>query len=296
MDRRVATAIAAAGIFWLPATASAADLPQAPASPAPVYTKAPAAAPFGWTGFYVGGNVGYGPGIARNNISFSQTNPPFVGDLASFGATDSVKVNGVNGGAQAGYNWQISNFVFGIETDIQASGEKGTNTFNGTILNQSTTNFGDNAATISDSNKLEWFGTTRARFGLAMDRWLVYGTGGVAYGEISQTGNVQPATNFPTVTINGPIVWNQSTTKVGWAVGGGVENAITRNWSWKVEYLFMDLGTTTAPLSGGTGSIGQNCYGHPGAVNCNPFSATSGTVISRFTDNIVRLGVNYKFN
>jgi outer membrane immunogenic protein len=68
MDRRVATAIAAAGIFWLPAAASAADLPQAP-----VYAKAPAVAPFGWTGFYIGGNFGYGPGTASNNLSFTQS-------------------------------------------------------------------------------------------------------------------------------------------------------------------------------------------------------------------------------
>jgi outer membrane immunogenic protein len=292
MNKGVASAIAAAGIgIWLSFPASAADLP--------VYTKAPAAAPFGWTGFYVGGNIGYGPGTASNSLSFSQNDNPNSDNAFAFSATDSVRVKGVNGGAQAGYNWQVRNFLFGLETDFQASGERGTNTFAGTVLNlQTFLNAGNNPATVTDSVKLDWFGTTRARLGFVSDRWLVYGTGGVAYGELNLSGNIQP-TNFAPAIQNGPIVWNQSTTRVGWTAGAGVENAITRNWSWKLEYLYVDLGTASAKLSGGIGIVGitpENCYGRSAGA-CNPAgNAAAGTITSRFTDNIVRLGVNYRFN
>jgi outer membrane immunogenic protein len=209
-----------------------------------------------------------------------------------------VKVNGINGGAQAGYNWQVRNVLIGLETDIQASGEKGTNTFAGTIQNFTPAfNQGNNSATVTDSTKLDWFGTTRARLGLVTDRWLVYGTGGVAYGEVNLSGNVQPSNDIAGVN-NAPIVWNQSTTRVGWAAGVGVENAITRNWSWKLEYLYVDLGTATASLSGGLGTSfapHQNCYG--AAIGCNfAQNPASGTTSSHFTDNIVRLGVNYRLN
>src|SRR5215472_1103145 len=242
--------------------ASAADLGRP--APAPIYTKAPAAAPFGWTGFYVGGHVGYGPGTASNNLSFLQNDLPFSSNAFAFGATDSVKVSGVNGGTQAGYNWQVRNFLVGLETDIQASGEKGTNTFAGTILNLTPgLNQGNNPAAVTDSTKLDWFGTTRARLGFVSDRWLVYGTGGVAYGKVNLSGSIQPANELAGFNNNAPIVWNQSTTRVGWTAGAGVENAITRNWSWKLEYLYVDLGTASANLSGGVGTTAGgpgNCY------------------------------------
>jgi outer membrane immunogenic protein len=219
---------------------------------------------------------------------------------ATLGATDSVKVNGINGGAQAGYNWQMGNFLLGLETDIQASGERGTNTLNGFLGAATNGSAAGQPAVITDSNKLEWFGTTRGRFGWASDRWLVYGTGGVAYGEVNQNGNINPPTPTIVAGQNALIVWNQSTTKVGWAAGVGVENAITRNWSWKLEYLYMDLGTSTANLSGGVGTVPTlttpgNCYGSAGGCSFyrNP---ASGTITSHFTDNIVRLGVNYRLN
>jgi outer membrane immunogenic protein len=269
----------------------------------PVYKAAPPPPPvpvYSWTGFYVGGNVGYSWGRANDDLGFLQTD---LANLATFGATDSNKVNGVIGGGQAGFNWQVNNFVYGIETDFQASGQKGTNNFDGLIINGSSPpNFGNNPATVTDTTKLDWFGTTRVRAGLAWDRWLVYGTGGVAYGEVKQNGNILPANppGFPGA--NAPIVWDQSSSKVGWAVGAGVENAITGNWSWKLEYLYMDLGTVTANVSGGVGNIGNlsvpdNCYNNGGSNACNGFrNAATGTVTSHFTDNIVRVGINYKFN
>jgi outer membrane immunogenic protein len=252
---------------------------------------------YSWAGSYIGGNVGYGWGVANDNLSASQ--------LINFGATytdtlaasDSNKFSGVIGGVQAGYNWQVHNFLFGIETDIQASGQTGTNSYGATIVDPTSPNF-NNAVVVTDSAKLDWFGTARGRFGVTGDRWLAYVTGGLAYGEVKESGTAQPTNAFTTV-LNAPFVWNSSTTKVGWVVGVGVENAISTNWSWKVEYLFMDLGNVRSNVSGGVGStVGfpSNCYG--GAIfGCHSaFSPGSGGVTSGFTDSIVRVGINYKLN
>jgi outer membrane immunogenic protein len=292
MRRIHCTALAVAAVFDFASVASGADMP----TKAPFY-KAPAAASvYNWTGFYVGGNVGYGWGTADNTLSLSQQlDGP---DSATLGATDSNRIKGVIGGLQAGYNWQLApSWLAGVEADIQASGQKGTTVYGATIIGPAAT--GNNAATLTDTNKLNWFGTVRGRLGVTSDRWLVYATGGLAYGEVKVHGNAQPANNFSFVS-NAPIVWSDSATKVGWTIGAGVENALSGNWSWKVEYLYMDLGSVTANLSGGVGThvgVPGNCYAAPGAPGCVVVLPVppSGAVSSRLTDNIVRAGLNYKF-
>jgi outer membrane immunogenic protein len=274
--------------------ANAADMPVAPAYKAPIAVASPS---YNWAGFYVGGNVGYGWGASNNNLAASQ--------LINFGATytdtltasDSSKLSGVIGGAQGGYNWQVHNFLFGIETDIQASSQKGANSYGATIIDPTSPNF-NNAVAVTDSAKLDWFGTVRGRFGVTSDRWLAYVTGGLAYGGVKESGNAQPTNAFGTV-FNAPFVWNQSTVKAGWAIGVGVENAISTNWSWKIEYLYMDLGNVTSNVSGGVGltnGFPSNCYG--GAIfGCHSaFNPASGSITSALTDSIVRVGINYKLN
>lgn len=272
--------------------AFAADLP----SPAPVYTKTTVPGANDWTGFYAGGNVGYGLGNANQDLSVSEADTQFLGPpIPLLSTTNTGKFNGAIAGAQAGYNWQIRNFLLGVETDIQASGQRGSTVFNGVIH---TFNSGDNPVTATDSGKLNWFGTARGRLGVTMDRWLVYATGGLAYGEFSESGNAQPANPSPGVS-NAPFLWSQSSTKVGWTIGAGVENAISANWSWKVEYLYLDLGNFSSSVSGGVGTangFAENCYGAPGGGACNGSNPGFGSMTSRFTDSIVRVGVNYKFN
>jgi outer membrane immunogenic protein len=144
----------AAFIFAASGSAFAADMAvkaPAPEPAAPVYT---------WTGWYGGLNFGGAWGAANNNISFTQTDT--LNSPASFNAQDSGKFNGPFGGIQAGYNWQVSNFLLGFETDIQASGQTGTNNFNGTIFSVGA----PNPATGTDNEKLDWFGTVRGRLGL----------------------------------------------------------------------------------------------------------------------------------
>jgi outer membrane immunogenic protein len=279
--------------------AFAADMPS-PAS-APAYTKAPVPAPYSWTGFYAGGNVGYGWGNSNNNLAVLESSGFFGGPpFPLFNGTDTGKFDGGVGGAQAGYNWQIRNYLLGLETDIQASGQRGGNAFNGAIgpgngpflLSQ-----GSNPVAVTDTGKLGWFGTVRGRLGVTSDRWLFYVTGGLAYGEVSESGNAQPANPFSSVA-NAPFLWNQSSTKVGWTIGAGVENAISGNWSWKVEYLYVDLGNFSSNVSGGVGTtsgFAENCYGTPGGGSCFGSNPALGSSISRFTDNIVRVGVDYRF-
>jgi outer membrane immunogenic protein len=119
---------------------------------------------------------------------------------------------------------------------------------------------------------LTWFGTTRGRIGVVSGTWLAYVTGGAAYGGLKSTGaEFIPAA--PAV-----VVFSNSTTRAGWTIGGGVEAALIGNWSWKVEYLYMDLGTAN--------------FATPDPPTLAPGNVTQAL---RFTDSIVRAGVNLRF-
>jgi outer membrane immunogenic protein len=183
--------------------AFAADLPRKATSPAP----------YSWTGLYAGLNAGYG-----------------------WATSSGTTAKSAIGGAQAGYNWQTGNVVLGIETDIQATGQKATTTASA------------GGVTITETDKASWLGTTRLRAGWAADRWFFYGTGGVAYAKFKQDG-----------TASGLLVGSYSgtNTKVGWTAGAGVEAAIANNWSWKLEYLYASFGgfTNTYALTGGSITI-----------------------------------------
>lgn len=274
----------------LTCSALAADI----SAPAPVYTKAAPPPAWSWTGLYVGGNLGYGWGRSSDSSSAAQADSGvpqlFLWSLSPGGANN---VSGLIGGGQVGYNWQVTNFLFGLEADIQGSGQKHTGQF-GSALAAPGLGDGINPAALTDTSKLDWFGTLRGRLGmLASPRWLVYATGGLAYGNINETGVAAPLSPFSIVPINeGSLVWSQSKTKVGWTAGAGVENALSANWSWKIEYLYMDLGNITSNVSGGAG----NCYAAPGAGVCDSVHGAFGSITSKFTDNVVRVGVNYAFH
>jgi outer membrane immunogenic protein len=161
--------------------ASAADyLPYSP--------PAPSGKPY-WQGPYLGVNLGYQWG----DVSRSRANP-----------------SGVAGGVQGGYSWQIEQFVFGAEADIQGSAAD------------------DTFASWKFSNP--WFGTVRARGGVAISNVLLYGTVGVAYGSLTMQN-----------ALNGV---SESHTGLGWAGGAGAEFALTSNWTAKAEYLYVDLDST----------------------------------------------------
>lgn len=191
MKRLAFAGLSAAAVFGIAAPALAADLPQ-PAEPAPTYydDQVPEAR-FDWGGAYVGANLGWGFG------SFSNGSAP---------DTDG---DGIQGGVHAGYNYVISpNVVIGAEADFQFSD-----------LDDSASAGGSTIKTSSD-----WNSSIRGRLGYTFDRFMVYGTGGLAIADLD-------------VGVDGD---NKSMTTVGWTGGAGVEGAITNNVTARLEYVYQD--------------------------------------------------------
>jgi len=236
--------------------------------------------PYSWTGFYVGGNLGYSwgkPDTITAVSPFSQLAPAF--SFPGGSSSTPLKPNGFIGGGQVGYNWQFApRWLTGIEADWQWSGQKASKlggfTGNTTACSSAICAF-TNTADITA--KLSWFGTVRGRVGVLSNNMLFYGTGGLAYGKVLVSGtntlSLNDVGNAITTTYSTP--FSYSKTKEGYAVGGGIEGAIgTSNWTWKVEYLHIDLGS----MSGGS-------FGSVPVV----------TLSDKFTDEIVRIGINYRF-
>jgi outer membrane immunogenic protein len=256
-----------------------------------MYSKAPLAPAivYDWTGFYIGGNAGYSWGRARTdgdvtgtqNVSVFRgttpdpTRPPVNTVLAALPLTGRADVNGFIGGGQAGYNWQRGTWLFGLEADFQGSDERG----RGDVCTVAGCPLG--SAVFTANYKLDWFGTARGRVGfLPTERVLLYATGGLAYGHFGADAPLLP------------LSWGS--TRAGWTVGAGVEAAIDRNWSVKLEYLYMDLGN----VGGGTTSATTvtNALNTPlPSFNTVTTTTLAANFNTRFTDNIVRVGANYRF-
>lgn len=209
-----------------------------------------------WTGFYVGGNVGYGWG--GNVVNTSTFGNMTTDDSLSLGNSTSF-------GGQLGINYQFAQrWVGGIETDMQwirGSGGSRINTW------CDVPNCGFNGSTTTGA-KLDWFGTTRLRLGyLIQDNMMLYGTGGFAYGGLRGT-----------VTESCPFCsWSQDTKQMGfgWAAGAGIEYKFARNWSAKLEGLHVDMTAINQTNSYGGGYTQTNHLGYRG--------------------NVIRAGINYHF-
>jgi outer membrane immunogenic protein len=258
----LATLLAAVSVT----SAAAADLP------APVYTKAPVVADpgYNWTGFYAGANLGYSWGRSSGTSVFGNG-----AGTALFSSSGSSSLNGIVGGGQAGYNWQIGSWLWGFEADIQGTGEHGSRdftcpsgvcrTFIGGIALPSP------AVSASLAQGIDWFGTVRARAGvLATPRLLIYATGGVAYGDVGSS-----------VTLSTPNAFSTTSNLFGYAVGAGIEGAIGGRWTAKLEYLYVNLGNASATFT-------TTSFATGGGFLTSSFN-------SRVTDNILRAGVNYRF-
>lgn len=253
----------------LASVASGALAVISPALAAPV--NAPVVGVYNWTGCYVGANVGYSWGRASGNINTPNLSPILPGTYPI-----SQNLNGVIGGGQIGCNRQFDNrWVLGLETDFQGSAEKHSNGFsNPFVIGE-----GGGVLTQTVDTKIQWFGTVRGRAGfLVSPTLMLYGTGGLAYGRVSASDNASVTIDLGLgggpVSLAGSI--GKSKTKVGWTLGAGVEGAFfdMRNWTWKVEYLYVDLGSMS----------GSGVAPVFGAYSWN----------ARFTDNILRFGLNYK--
>ena len=276
--------------------ASASDLPGRYAAPAP----APVYAQFSWAGFYAGLNAGGTFGSNNRCGSFFPSNNltgvAVVGFLPNCGISGSGN-SGFTGGAQVGYNWQTGSFVYGVEGDIDFINgrRRGANTvfapgapigYRGTyVLN----NGGGNNGNV--------FGTARLRAGYAYDRLLLYVTGGLAFGGRGTgsssatyfTGAGVPADIAPANRASVYSSGGGNNSRVGYALGAGLEYAFTNNWTVKGEYLYANFGGGKgARTFGCTDVILGTCAAQPGTT-----FVSSGR---RNNDvNLVRIGVNYKF-
>ena len=237
----------------------------------------PIEAPWTWTGFYVGGTIGYGWGKSSTDTVFSD--PATAGQL--FATNGSRKLEGAIGGAQGGYNWVAGNMLAGVEADLNYSGQRARMraACPGEVCNPALVGVASDPSVLALSDqgqKLEWFATLRGRLGATVTPGaLAYVTGGLAVGEIMTSGTV-----FGFDGDGNPVntIVSSHNTKAGWTVGGGIEGRLAGNWTARLEYLYLDLGT----------------------VSTVPTPAANATVAtafnSRVTDNIVRAGLNYKFD
>src|SRR5215475_8752667 len=257
--------------FALASPALAADLPDEAA-----YKAAPLIIPtYDWTGFYIGVNGGYSWGNSTNTYTITGF-PPF---------TSSTHLNGDVFGGQAGYNWQVnSSWVVGIEADVQGANQKGTDTPPPIVATNciggifcTTTSNG-----VSMDQTMNWFATARARVGfLPWDHLMLFVTGGGAFGEVAATATANTTTSTtlfgtPLGTTTVVSSANFANRRAGWTVGGGAEWVLSGPWTAKLEYLFVDLG-----------NIG-NTFTAGGVV-------PTVVMTSHVRDNIVRIGLNYRF-
>jgi outer membrane immunogenic protein len=239
-------------------SALAADLPvKAP----PVIPATPAA---NWTGFYAGMNAGYAWQDRRSSISGDTdlgggsvfvdlaNNNLFTGNNLTFPLGD--RLSGPLAGLQLGYNWQPARqWIAGIEADFDWSDLK---------RSASVSDPPGGVVLVQNSNQqLDWFGTLRGRVGyLLTDRFLVFGTGGLSYGETKASANVadtsalgfavqvNPAFALICPAFTNCLAASQSRVSAGWTAGGGAEYAISKNLTFRVEYLHIDLGTQNLTL------------------------------------------------
>jgi outer membrane immunogenic protein len=227
-----------------------------PDHPAPVY-NAPARqpTPYEWTGFYAGINGGYG--IARDLLN------QVLGGAAPIVPNTDARIlpQGRLVGGQFGYNFQTGHIVYGVEGDIQWANQ------NDPACGLICVNAAGTGATFDAEQTLTWFGTARGRLGYAGNGWLLYVTGGGAWGGVVETQTAAASLGGITIGFSNTSRY----TKSGWVVGGGAEVPIIGPWSAKIEYLYMDLGTITDNF---------------------PMVTLTGT--SSIRDNIFRAGLNYK--
>jgi len=243
---------AAAGSAFAP-NAQAADLPMK----APAMTAAPA---WSWTGLYIGGHLGAAWQRGRTTGAYTDV---VIGPVAF---DNKANTTGFIGGGQIGYNWQSGIFVYGLEADI--SGLSGSDTASQVVFSAS-----GFPITMTSSSKIGWLGTVRGRLGATIGgNTLVYATGGLAYGSVTNTHSE----NFPAA---GTLAtWEDHSTRTGYAVGGGVEHMFAPHWTVRAEGLYVDLGKTT---------LGQPNTGIC-SNGCQPVTFKNEAIIAR-------AAVNYKF-
>jgi outer membrane immunogenic protein len=270
MTRRLLAALGAlSALYGAPA------LLATPAIAAPPTMPAPAPATPGWTGFYAGVTAGWGDNADKVSYSPNDTAAANLlnGMLLPGGqpiASTNLRRSGAVGGFEAGYNWQVgASWIWGIEADFSFSGVNGQ-----TSATSLTGTIGPTSQTIDVQQNTDWFGTMRARLGwLATTNLLLFGTGGFAYGSVTDSANltfddgitVGGVPGFSCTTPNQRCFVGYSTsTRTGWSAGGGFEWLVSDYVSLKAEYQFVDLDAqtvTVAAVKGGGIGTAPSSFG-----------------------------------
>jgi outer membrane immunogenic protein len=247
---------------------------------------------YSWSGSYVGLNVGFAWGTSNATTTTGcpgEAPPGYVcelntpGSLANAPVVDgagsgSMNLSGAIGGIEVGHNWQVNNFVYGVEADFGALNMSASRSGSGTwpFLNGAA----PFAFTVGSSISTNWLLTTRARVGWTFSNVLLYATGGLALTDLK-------VSNFYTdgLTVLGVGTGHEfssdSAVTPGWTVGGGLEAALDEHWSLKGEYLFVDFGHAST-----TGNITNP--EDPGFLN--PISASQD-----LSAHLARVGLNYRY-
>src|SRR5262245_24973839 len=253
----------------------------------PAYTPPPPPAPvYTWSGCYVGASAGTSSGHSDGfsttgattalGVGPAGTNPLLAGGVPLTGSFD---LSGFIGGFQGGCNWQAGVWVFGIEGDGSATNKSG-QAFSSAGL----TTLGSSAGPLPVPQgalaelQERWLVTARGRLGLSGwgwwgDRTMVYVTGGGAWAKIDRSRWVMGAQTSTGV--------EQSDTRSGWTVGGGLEYAVGYGWSVKGEYLYVDFGDYNTSTCANAG---------PGCL-----VGTAPNLNINLKDHVWRAGMNYKF-
>lgn len=284
--------VALAVIVTGSASALAADLPSRTVVPV-----APIVIPlFTWTGFYAGINAGYGGNTNDNNDRYN----PYYGGAYYGDYDDDSSGGGFAGGAQIGYNYQFGQFVAGIEADIQYADLGSSHDRNNewayyyyTPTSSGWPYYGTNRG----DNSVEWFGTVRARLGFALDRALIYATGGFAYGGGGNDNNNNGYYGYYGAdAASAAYPWyyggrGGNDSSVGWVVGGGLEYAFTDSLTAKLEGLYVNLGDNK---NDNDPYAYAYAYTYANSANYPYYYGNNRKNDREFA--IARVGLNYKFS
>jgi outer membrane immunogenic protein len=257
-------------------------------------------APFSWTGFYGGVNLGYNwsnssaksaglPVTILPDPDFDIVTPQR--DILPLPNQGSAR-QGFIGGIQLGYNYQINQFVLGAEADFMGTNTSKSKSSSFTLIDPPDPASGDLGGQVTvgqiNSVRQNWLGTVRARAGFAADRALIYATGGFAYGNARVSSRV-PVTSVDfspeqdeQVPVNVTWAGAKTATRLGYTLGAGLEYAVTDNWILRAEYLYYNLGDVNV--------VSQPS---PTLVNGNVLNPSSTKV--RIDGNMARLALSYKF-
>jgi outer membrane immunogenic protein len=236
-----------------------------------------------WSGCYAGGDVGYSwgrsDGFSTNGATTTGIGNAFAPFPPGAKLNNSFDMSGAIGGFYGGCNYQFGAWVIGAEGDFSWTNKEGQSfSVNGPGTSFNAAGFQVAPGAYRQTQE-HWLATARGRLGYAVDKWLLYATGGGAWMKINSTESVTPIAFAPGVS-GGPVFSTalQTDTRSGWTVGAGFEYMLPYNWVIRAEYLFVEIPSYTTFTPGTT------------------FSDAKNVTAGKLTDNIVRFGLAYKFD